>query len=186
MFFPINTSSLVSPAHIDDIPALADIHGRSFAKGWKSSELTSLLQDRFVHTYILRRSNYRITDRIVGFVLVRAVVDESEILTIAVDPEHRKSGAGEALMLEVMRKLYADRVTKLFLEVDASNLPALSLYQKLGFEAVGERKGYYTSGKDKAATALIMQKDLSIQDKMIGLDKDNQRTATRGTRHDTD
>jgi ribosomal-protein-alanine N-acetyltransferase len=63
-------------------------------------------------------------------------------------------------MREVMRKLYADRMAKLFLEVDEDNQPALLLYQKLGFEKVGERKGYYTSGKEQAATALIMQIEL--------------------------
>ena len=161
MIFPLKTTSLVSPAHLDDIQELASIHARCFARAWKASEFTSLLQDRLVQCYSLRRSNYRVTDHMVGFVLVRSILDEAEILTIAVDPDFQKSGVGRALMDETMRRLYADRVAKLFLEVDANNLPALSLYRKLGFEAVGERKGYYTSGKDDAAHALIMQKSLA-------------------------
>ncbi len=160
VIFPIKNTSSIASAILEDMPVLADIHKKSFARAWTDSEFQSFLGDDKVDCLVLRRSNLRIKDKIIGFVLVRTVLDEAEILTIAVDPSQRKTGAGEQLMREVMRKLYADRMAKLFLEVDEDNQPALLLYQKLGFEKVGERKGYYTSGKDIAATALIMQIEL--------------------------
>ena len=161
MILPLlKSTSLVVQANLDDIPDLADIHARCFTRAWKASEFQSLLLDKGVACHVLRRSSFRITDKIVGFVLVRSVMDEAEILTIAVDPNFQNEGIGAHLMQDVMRKLYADRIAKLFLEVDATNSPALSLYKTLGFETVGERKGYYKTGKDKASLALIMQKNL--------------------------
>lgn len=162
MILPLmKATSLVVPANLEDIPDLADIHMRCFAKAWKASEFQSLLQDKTVSCLIQRRSSFRYTDKIVGFVLVRSVVDEAEILTIAVDPDFQNEGIGAALMQETMRRLYADRVAKLFLEVDAVNKPALSLYQNLGFEQVGERKGYYKAGRDEVSLALIMQRSFT-------------------------
>ncbi|MCV6546907.1 MAG: ribosomal protein S18-alanine N-acetyltransferase [Cohaesibacter sp.] len=162
MIFPITKkTSWIGPATLEDVPYLSDIHKKSFARAWSASEFQSLLGDDKVECLIVRRSNLRIKDKIIGFVLVRSLLDEAEILTIAVDPDQRKTGAAEQLMRQLMRNLYADRLHKLFLEVDETNQPALLLYQKLGFQKVGERKGYYTSGKDQPATALIMQLDLT-------------------------
>ena len=161
MKLPLKTTSLVSDATFADIDALSDIHHRSFERGWASSEFQSLLQDRGIVCLVLRRSTFRITDQIVGFVLARSVVDEAEILTIAVDPDFRQSGGGRQLMEALMRQLYGNRVAKLFLEVDAGNIPALSLYQHLGFKKVGERKGYYHSAEGEASLALVMQAALT-------------------------
>lgn len=160
MIFPLKSTAHITQAQLADVPFLADIHKKSFSRAWTASEFQALLGDDKVSCYVIRRSNLIMKDQIIGFVLVRAVLDEAEILTIAVDPGQRKSGAGEQLMHEVMRQLYADRLAKLFLEVDETNQPALLLYQKLGFEKVGERKGYYASGKEKASTAWIMQINL--------------------------
>ncbi|WP_319412176.1 ribosomal protein S18-alanine N-acetyltransferase [uncultured Cohaesibacter sp.] len=157
MIFPLKTTSLVMPAAFADIDDMAEIHNKCFSRGWTDSELQALLQDRLVEAFVLRRTTMRITDKPVGFVLARSVVDEAEILTIAVDPDHQNSGAGKQLMQEMIRFLYGNRIAKLFLEVDAGNKAALSLYQGLGFTKVGERKGYYHNDKGQASTAWIMQ-----------------------------
>lgn len=163
MIFPLKSTSLVVDASFADIDRLTDIHEACFARGWKASEFQSLLEDKMVTCLVLRRSTFRITDQVVGFVMVRCVLDEAEILTIAVDPDFQQAGCGHHLMADMMRKLYGNRIAKLFLEVDASNKPALSLYRNLGFEQVGERKGYYASGSGEASLALIMQVCLSAK-----------------------
>lgn len=161
MIFPLKTTSLVTEGAFTDIEALTAIHQQCFERGWSASEFQSLLQDRLVSCLVLRISNFRITDQIVGFVLARSVVDEAEILTIAVDPDFQRGGYGHQMMAEMMRKLYGNRVRNLFLEVDASNRPALSLYQSLGFAKVGERKGYYQQSEGDPSLALIMQATLT-------------------------
>ncbi|WP_316862246.1 ribosomal protein S18-alanine N-acetyltransferase [uncultured Cohaesibacter sp.] len=157
MFFALKTTSLVMPAAFADIADMAAIHRRCFARGWSASELQALLQDKFVESFVLRRTSLRIKDQVVGFVLARSVLDESEILTIAVDPDHQNSGGGRQLMNEMIRHLYGNRVAKLFLEVDESNKAALSLYSSLGFSKVGERKGYYHNDDGDPSLAWIMQ-----------------------------
>ena len=182
VIFPLKTTSLTTKAAFDDIAALTAIHRRSFDRGWSASEFQTLLADKLVECFVLRRSGFRIKDQVVGFVLARSVLDEAEILTIAIDPDFRKTGGGRDLMDELMRKLYGDRVAKLFLEVDASNKPALSLYQNLGFDKVGERKGYYHSDSDTASLALIMQVELTAGNRHQG----NHRRAERHHRNDSE
>jgi ribosomal-protein-alanine N-acetyltransferase len=77
-----------------------------------------------------------------GFALVRRVLDESELLLIAVTPEHRGHGVGAALLRAVVADARDARVTKLHLEVRAGN-PATRLYLAHGFAKVGERRDYY-------------------------------------------
>ena len=161
MIFSLKTTTLVVQAQMTDISALAEIHHRCFSRGWSESEFRTLLSDNQVRCLILKRSNLRVREEPVGFVLTRSVLDEAEILTIAISPDYRGFGGGRALMEELLRSLYGDRVAKLFLEVDGSNEPALSLYRSLGFEKVGERKGYYQSGGENASTAFIMQLGVS-------------------------
>ena len=161
MFFSKKASSIVEEASMGDLSVLTDIHRRSFTHSWNEGDFQKLLQDKTVQTLVLKRSSLLAKGQVVGFVLVRTVMDESEILTIAVDPDSRKTGAGRMLMEEVLRRLYRDRIAKLFLEVDASNKPALSLYQSLGFRKVGERKGYYRTASAEASLAWIMQIDVA-------------------------
>ena len=81
-----------------------------------------------------------------GFALARAIVDEAELLLLAVDPARRRAGLGGALLRAVEADCAARGVRKLHLEVRSNN-PALRLYTGRGFTQVGERRGYYR-GRD--------------------------------------
>jgi ribosomal-protein-alanine N-acetyltransferase len=98
--------------------------------------------------------------RIAGFALIRLVADESELLTIAVDPKWRGKGVGRALLDAVFADLMMSPARKMFLEVDAENRPAIKLYERLGFSTISSRKGYYAKPDGSAATALVMARDL--------------------------
>lgn len=148
-------------AWAEDTERLAAVHAASFpGAAWSAADLAALLREETVSGIVARRANVFGTRSAVGFVLLRAVADEAEILTIAVAPSHRRRGVGRALVEEAMRRLYRDRIASLFLEVDAGNVAALALYRRLRFEKVGERKGYYAHGTVPGATALVMRADL--------------------------
>ena len=96
-----------------------------------------------------------------GFVLSRLAADEAEILTIAVESASRGKGVGRALLAENLRQAANAGARAMFLEVDRGNAPALALYKRLGFVAVGERAGYYRRKDGVRATAIVMRKALA-------------------------
>lgn len=153
--------TVVGDAREDDMERLATIHADAFpGAAWSASDLAALLREETVFGLVVRRANFFGTRSAVAFVLARLVAGEAEILTIAVDPAHRRRGFARRLMEDVMRRLYHDRAEALFLEVDAGNAPALGLYRGLRFRQVGERKGYYAHGSVPGAAALVMRADL--------------------------
>ena len=96
--------------------------------------------------------------KIAGFLVVRAVVAEAEILNLCVAPDKRRAGLAEALLTEAIAELRRTRVDRLFLEVRESNTPAISFYEKHGFRKNGRRPGYYRN-PDEAA--VLMMKELT-------------------------
>ncbi len=84
-----------------------------------------------------------------GFVLTRNAADEEELLLIAVTPEHRRQGLAEILIGQLFASARERGVRKIFLEMRRGN-PAVFLYEKLGFQPIGERSNYYkTQGGDR-------------------------------------
>lgn len=148
----------IETATVDDADALAEIHGEAFAAArWSGDDFAALLREAPVFGIVARgvgRFGRRTT---VGFVLVRAVAGEAEILTIAVAATWRRNGVARRLLEEMFRRLYRDRIEEVFLEVDAGNGAAVALYRGLGFVQVGERKGYYAHGSVAGASALVMR-----------------------------
>ncbi|SDU46427.1 ribosomal protein S18-alanine N-acetyltransferase [Stappia sp. ES.058] len=151
---------VIEEARPEDLAALADLHDRSFAVGWGADELVALARQSGVFILQARRANVMGSQAALGFVIVRKAADEAEILTIAVDPRQRRRGVGAQLMRAAISRLYADRVKALFLEVDAANAAAVTLYRSLGFRTVGTRKGYYQDS-DGDGGALVMRIDLA-------------------------
>jgi ribosomal protein S18 acetylase RimI-like enzyme len=75
---------------------------------------------------------------------------EAELLRIAVSPEARGQGLGRTLLEACQRDLAETGMDRLFLEVRASNAPAIGLYRACGWKPVGRRPGYYPDGEDAA------------------------------------
>ncbi|WP_203291162.1 ribosomal protein S18-alanine N-acetyltransferase [Maricaulis parjimensis] len=130
---------------------LAAIHATGFDRPWPANEIASLLH----MPASLALAAYD-GDEMGGFVLVRSAVDEAEILTIAVHPDLRRSGAGRALLDAMADVLVRTGVTRVFLEVSTANTAARALYDRAGFRQIGQRHGYYADGTD----ALVLEKTL--------------------------
>jgi ribosomal-protein-alanine N-acetyltransferase len=97
-------------------------------------------------------------NNVVGFLVVRAVVAEAEILNLCIAPERRRAGLAEVLLDEAVAELRRTRIDRLFLEVRESNTPAISFYEKHKFRKTGRRPGYYRA-PDEAA--VLMMKELT-------------------------
>lgn len=142
----------------EDATHLVPIHAGTFRQPWSEDDFHALLGEANVFGFIAREEGNRAAPP-GGFVLARLVLDEAEILTIAVAPQFQRKGIGHALMDAALRHLYNARATMLFLEVDELNAPALALYRRLGFKQVGKRPGYYETPSGRSA-ALTMRRDL--------------------------
>lgn len=96
-------------------------------------------------------SNLRVAregDAVVGYLLAWKVVDEFHLLNVAVLPERRRAGIGLRLVEDLLARAPAEGVNRVLLEVRASNVAALALYERLGFERFNLRAGYYADGED--------------------------------------
>ena len=97
-------------------------------------------------------------DQVAGYVGSQTVIDESDMMNIAVAPAYRRQGIAEKLISMLIVQLKERGSNSLTLEVRASNIPAIGLYQKLGFSQVGRRPNYYRNPKEDA---LILRKEWS-------------------------
>ncbi|KKC38267.1 hypothetical protein WH87_09210 [Devosia epidermidihirudinis] len=146
----------IEPGQIHDANELARIHAKGFYRGWPGVEFVSFLEDRHCSVYVACDAKRRIA----GFALIRAVADEAELLTIAVDPKWRGKKIGHALLKAVFEDLMMSPITRMFLEVEEQNTAAIKLYTRHGFSTISSRKGYYAKADGSAATALVMSRDL--------------------------
>ncbi|HEV7639280.1 MAG TPA: ribosomal protein S18-alanine N-acetyltransferase [Gaiellaceae bacterium] len=93
---------------------------------------------------------------LVGYVINSRYVDAWHVMNVAVDPEHQRRGVATALLEELFELTRADERRGYTLEVRVSNEDAIKLYEKLGFESRGIRRGYYTDNREDA---VIMWRD---------------------------
>ena len=95
-------------------------------------------------------------DRLVGYLVVSRYVDAWHIMNVAVDPEYRRRGVATRLLDALFVTTAGDARRGYTLEVRVSNTTAIALYERLGFQATGVRRGYYTDNREDA---LVMWKD---------------------------
>jgi ribosomal-protein-alanine N-acetyltransferase len=139
-----------------DAAVLARLHAPVFPDAWPQEAFRSVLVRDGVNVLMGAREGVKHAE---GFVLIRSVADEAEVLTFCVSAAARRSGLGSALLAvayDTARGLGAD---DMFLEVGEKNEPALKLYKRDGFVVVGRRTAYYHHG-DQTADALVMRKSL--------------------------
>ena len=148
---------VVVEARGSEAAALAAIHATGFERGWDTPEFERLLADPAVTCHAARPGG---SGQPIGFAMSRQVLDEAEILTVAVAPPQRGRGIARLLMMAHLGRLAGRGVRTMFLEVAEDNLSALRLYRGFGFEEVGRRSGYYARRGQAPATALIMRRPL--------------------------
>lgn len=126
--------------------ALAAIHAEAFETPWDAASLSALLASPGV--FVVAEAD--------GFILIRAVADEAEILTLAVRPPARRGGLGARLVEAAVVRAAALGAERMFLEVAEDNAAARALYARAGFHEAGRRRGYYARADGSREDALIL------------------------------
>ena len=139
-----------------DAVTMAELHKPAFEDSWPEEAFASLLSRDEVFAVLGAVGDERAAK---GFVLMRAVAEEAEVLTLCVANESRRDGLGQSLLVEACKIARARGADHLFLEVAEGNEAAMLLYQKLGFKTVGRRAAYYRQSEN-ATDALVMRRDL--------------------------
>ena len=159
-FFTSGSAHVIEEYEPGDAVQLAEIHSEGFSHFWSETDFERMLA-REVYTCFVARKAGSSERALSGFVIFRRVVDEAEIITIAVSRKQRNKGIAGRLIDETIRHLQSERVGKLFLEVNEKNTAALKLYRSARFEKTGKREGYYKSEKGgNPSPALVMALDL--------------------------
>ena len=133
------------------VSAVAELERQNFSEPWPEIAVRSELTNKLALWLVALDG-----ETVVGYVGSQTVLQEADMMNIAVADTHRRRGIARMLVEELIRQLDAYQLT---LEVRASNAPAIALYEKLGFTQVGLRKNYYHKPKEDA---LILRKEWKI------------------------
>ncbi len=136
---------------IDDLDEICDVEKLSFSSPLSKNTLEGMLKNPSYRFYAVRG------EKLAAFICFECVCGEGQIVSVAVHPSFRGRGLADALLNRIKED---DDISLYTLEVRADNAPALSLYEKHGFKAVGSRKGYY---KNPVCDAVLM--DLLLKER---------------------
>jgi ribosomal-protein-alanine N-acetyltransferase len=138
-----------------DLDTVEEIERESYPTPWSRSMFVAELRKPSA----LAIGAYAEEAGLVGYAFVSRYVDAWHIMNVAVASEHRRRGIATALLERLFEITASDPRSGYTLEVRVSNTQAIRLYERLGFEARGTRRGYYTDNREDA---LIMWRDAAV------------------------
>lgn len=140
------------PMDAGDVEQLVEAELRCFPEDpWTAEAFSSILSLPAFHGVVLEEAG-----RLIGYLVAWEIIDEGELLNIAILPEERGRGLGRSLLKNWLERLRGQQFRAVFLDVRDDNQPAISLYESFGFKVVGKRKGYYSNGEDALEMMLAL------------------------------
>ena len=141
----------MNASHVSQI---AELEKLCFSDPWSENSVASELDNKLAFWLVATEG-----DCVAGYIGSQTVMDETDMMNVAVHPDFRRKGIAEALVNDLVANLKMMGSHCLTLEVRASNTPAITLYEKLGFSEIGRRKNYYRNPREDA---LILRKEWGI------------------------
>ena len=139
-------------AKSSDLDDIYDLDVQTFAMPWSKEALSyDILENDNAFVIVAEYEG-----EFAGYADIWTVLDEADLNSIAVRVDFRRKGIGDAIMLAMIEMLSTSGVATINLEVRVSNMPAIKLYKKYGFNECGVRPGYYL---DNGEDALIMKRE---------------------------
>ena len=136
------------------VAQIAELEKCCFSDPWSERSVASELDNKLSFWLVALEG-----ETVAGYIGSQTVMDETDMMNVAVHPDFRRQGIAEMLITELVKNLKQKGSRCLSLEVRASNAPALALYGKLGFSEIGRRKNYYRNPREDA---LILRKEWEI------------------------
>ena len=145
---------IIEKMNSSHVAQIADLEKICFSDPWSEKSVASELENKLAFWLVAVEGN-----RVAGYIGSQTVMDETDMMNVAVHPDFRRQGIAEALVIGLVEHLKTMGSRCLTLEVRASNAPAIALYEKLGFHEIGRRKNYYRNPREDA---LILRKEWEI------------------------
>lgn len=139
-----------------DVPDVVAAERASYAFPWSEGIFRDCLRAGYLCRVL------RVGERFAGYAVLSIAADEAHVLNVCIRPEYRFNGLGRRMMLHLIELARAAGAVQLFLEVRPSNVNAVRLYQSLGLQQVGLRRGYYQAEQGRE-DALVMRLSLRTQ-----------------------
>ena len=144
---------IIRTLQLRDLSAIEDIERDSYATPWSRSMFAGELSKA---SSVCLGAFDEDSGELIGYLIVSRYVDAWHVMNIAVDPNLRRAGVATALLVRLFELTSGDGRRGYTLEVRVSNTGAINLYERLGFQPRGIRRGYYTDNREDA---LIMWRD---------------------------
>ncbi len=141
----------------EDAGRMSQLHMRCFDDPWSAISFRGLLLDTSILTL-----GVELNGELVAFAMAQTIAGESDILTVATAPEHRRKGLGATLISAFINRLGERGVSRITLDVAEDNAPARALYRGFGFTEDGRRPRYYTAGRDVPVDAVLMSRKMGL------------------------
>ena len=125
---------------ISDLEEIKDVLEKDFDDFWKDNTLKEELLSNYSYFITIKLSK---TNEILGFAGFKKTLDTADIMNIVVRKDFRNKKIGKKLLDSLIQKAKEQDIKTIFLEVNSKNLPALKLYENIGFKKIGIRKNYY-------------------------------------------
>lgn len=130
----------------DDVPEVEKLEKDCFSEAWSEKLLQDMLDSEFDEAWVLVCPDKSVC----GYINVRFLAGEGELMRIAIGKEYRGLGYSRKLMEQMMRSAQEKNVCDLTLEVRAGNTPAIRLYKSYGFRKEAVRRDYYHAPTEDA------------------------------------
>lgn len=134
-----------------DIGAVWAIEVKVFTDAWSKESFDASLKNENAVMLVAIDD----TEQIVGYCCLYSVLDEGEIVNVAVHPQTQRQGVGEKLMQSLLNEARIRGTAHFYLEVRESNIAAQQLYKKYGFGIIGIRKNFYEKPVENALVMML-------------------------------
>lgn len=145
----------IAPMEKIDVAKIAELEKLCFSAPWSENAIAEELDNENAHFLVARFDR-----KVLGYIGIHEVCGEAYIDNIAVNPDYRRLGLGEKLLQAAQKNAFDRGCEFVTLEVRKSNENAISLYKKIGYQTVGERKNFYTNPTENAVIMTLKECDI--------------------------